>query len=74
MAASNLSVSPRSAFPQVFTRSIDRFTRSILDRPKLGVCCYSGPGFDCNQPAIVHDLASEMEYCAKHFQRIARAR
>lgn len=88
MAAHNLPVPAPSDFPQVFTealaqnfaRSINQIVDRILAKPFLGMCDYESPesswgtgdGISCNQTATVHDLASDLEFCAKHFRVVSR--
>jgi hypothetical protein len=79
VAHTTLAVLSCPAFPQaVIDAALDR----ILAIPKLGTCCYESPetswgagdGVPCTQTAIVHDLASELEFCAAHFARVSGVR
>ncbi len=69
--------SPR--FPQVFPSTLvgilDRYlvrVDAILSQAQLGSCDYSDEHVDCKALATVHDLASEREFCARHFQAVSR--
>jgi hypothetical protein len=78
MAHSTLPVFSHPHFPQVFNRTIDQAVRRLLARPQLGVCCYESPetlpgacdGQPCYRAAIVHDLATDQEFCARHFAAV----
>lgn len=79
MAARNLSVptvfhSP--TFPQVFTKAIQSQVRQLL-----ATCCYVSPesipgscdgGYPCNEPATIHDVSTEMDYCSRHGRMVCR--
>ena len=56
--------------------AIDKFTDSILYRlegsaPKLGQCDYSDDFGCCGASATIHHLASEAEYCERHYLALA---
>ena len=58
------------------TAAIDKFTDSILYRlegsaPKLGQCDYWDDFGSCGAAATVHHLASEAEYCERHYLAMA---
>jgi hypothetical protein len=70
---------PEADLSAVLSSFIDR----ILNKPVLGTCCYvrsvvsrdatgqDAEVFTCGDPAIVHDLASDEEYCAAHFRAVS---
>jgi len=63
------------AFPQVFEDAIDfeiRRVDRILAQSQLGQCNFSDEHCDCRAQATVHHLASEQEFCARHFQAVTR--
>jgi len=77
MSASTLA-RPESDLSLVLNSFIER----ILAKPVLGNCCYvrvhshgftgeDAEIFECGDPAIVHDLVSDEEYCSAHFRAVA---
>ena len=61
---------------------LNLFIERILDKPVLGNCCYvrtvfHGPTgedveeFPCGDPATVHDLESEEDFCGAHFRSVS---
>lgn len=71
MAHSTLPSLTHSEFPQVFTQAIDQMVARMSARPQLGQCDYCDEYCDCRQAATVHHLASEQEFCAQHFAKVA---
>jgi hypothetical protein len=49
-------------------------------QPAISLCCYVPPetswgacdGVECSAAAVIHDLASEQDYCAKHWREVGR--
>lgn len=72
MAQSTLPSLTRSNFPQVFSNAIDQMVARIAAHPQLGQCWFEDEHCDCRQPAVVHDLATEREFCARHFSMITK--
>ncbi len=77
MSASTLA-RPELQLSQV----LNSFIQRILDKPVLGQCCYvrvhshgftgeDAEIFECTEAAIVHDLASDQEYCPAHFRALS---
>jgi hypothetical protein len=78
MAHSTLPSLTHPSFPQVFEAA----TAQLVDRltvPQISICCYESPesrwgacdgGIPCNQPAVVVDVATELEYCARHARKV----
>jgi hypothetical protein len=68
MAHSTLPVLPHPQFPQV------------VPEQTLSLCCYESPesvwgacdGQPCLEIARVHDVAREMDYCARHWREVSR--
>ena len=61
---------------------LNSFIERILDKPVLGQCCYvrvhshgftgeDAEIFECGDPAVVHDLQSDQEYCPAHFRAVS---
>ena len=74
MAAQHLTVFTHPAFPQVFEDAISyevRRVSRIVDHA-LGVCDFADEHCDCRAKATVHHLASEQEFCLRHFQEVNR--
>lgn len=81
MAHSTLAVLSAPDFPQILRLAIDRAVSRTLqqvDESHLDVCAHvSGESrigacdsLPCNQPATVHHLESEVEYCEFHFRSV----
>jgi hypothetical protein len=53
--------------------------RRIGRKPTLGMCDYESPetrhgagdSISCQQKATVHDLDTDLEYCARHFGEVS---
>ena len=72
------------ARPEVeLSQVLNSFVQRILDKPQLGLCCFetvissgetreADQSFFCYSAATVHDLASDQEYCARHFAEVSR--
>lgn len=71
MAGQHLTVLDSPAFPQAFDHLIDRVSR-IIGEAQLGQCWYADEHCDCRDLATVHHLASEQEFCERHFQAVTR--
>jgi hypothetical protein len=69
MSVSTLPVSARPQFPQGLNSVIPP-----------SICCHvtpetswgAGDAFECNQLAVVHHVATEMDYCAAHWKVVGR--
>jgi hypothetical protein len=80
MAQHSLPVLSHPAFPQVFEAAIDQQVRRLFPQPALSVCCYQSPetfwgacdGIACLQPATIHDVATELDYCFTHYKAVHR--
>ena len=75
MAAQHLTVLSRPQFPQVFEDAIHyeiRRVSAIVDQVLLGTCAFDDEHCDCRQPAVVHHLETESNYCLRHFQAVNR--
>jgi len=65
------------AFPQVFRAAIAQEVTRVSTQ--LSLCCYESPaeglcggGYPCNEIAVVHDVATELDYCWRHYQGVRR--
>lgn len=83
MAQHTLAALATQEFPQIFAAAMDRqvalFDRVLtiaMAKQNLTTCHYETPesrpgacdgGVPCRSLATVHELASEMEFCAAHF-------
>ena len=72
MAHSTLPSLTHSEFPQVFTQAIDDLVDRLAARPQLGQCWYEDEYCDCRAQAVVHNLATEQEFCLRHFLAVNR--
>jgi hypothetical protein len=45
---------------------------AIAAKPTLGQCCFEDEHCDCRDRATVHDLATDFEYCVRHFLAVNR--
>ena len=75
MASETLSALSHPNFPQTFESAIDfeiRRVSRIADQAQLGQCAFEDEFCDCRQPATVHHLASEQEFCVRHFAGVSR--
>jgi hypothetical protein len=83
MAHSTLAVLSSPDFPQVLRLAIDRAVNRVIeqqDESHLDCCSWesgeSRPGacdsIPCIDKATVHHLASEQEYCLRHFEGVSR--
>jgi hypothetical protein len=83
MSQSTLPVPPllsSTGFPQDFISAFEQMIRRIAAKPRLGTCSWQSPesssgacngGHPCSKAAVVHDLASDQEFCARHFREIS---
>jgi|HubBroStandDraft_4_1064222.scaffolds.fasta_scaffold05566_16 hypothetical protein len=78
MAHSTLPVFSHPDFPQVFEAALNQLvTRQV---PQLSPCCYesaesrwgAGDAIACTQPAVIHDVATELDYCFAHYKAVNR--
>jgi len=80
MAAPTLSVLTSPDFPQTFDRVLSRLERLVIRAEaraaqlELSLCDFEDEHCDCRRLATVHHLASEHEYCDRHFQQIEKGR
>ncbi|HZW05371.1 MAG TPA: hypothetical protein VFF58_00555 [Candidatus Nitrosotalea sp.] len=79
MAHSTLAVLSSPDFPQAFAAALDRelaqIERLVLRaeaRVHLTRCFWEDQHCDCRELATVHHLASEQEFCLRHFQEVSR--
>lgn len=74
MAQNTLPVLSRSHFPQVFEDAVSFEVRRVsrIVTARLGQCWFSDEHCDCRELATVHHLASEQEFCERHFQAVTR--
>jgi hypothetical protein len=82
MAEPHLTLLHSPEFPQVFSSAIDQMVARIAAKPELALCAYEeriGSYNDhnselCHRLAVVHDLESDLDFCARHFAEVARGR
>jgi hypothetical protein len=84
MAHSTLPVLTHPSFPQVFAAAIsaevNRVCFPVPTQPQLSICCFTSPesswgacdSIECRDVATVHDVATELDYCARHFRAVRR--
>ena len=79
MAAQHLTVLTHPEFPQVLDGSLsrlDQMVTRVLAKTAvtylLGQCNFEDEYCDCREPATVHHLESEQEFCLRHFQAVTR--
>lgn len=75
MAAHDLTFVPLSEFPQLIDLEIEALNSLVtraFARVHLSTCDFAGAWGECNQPATVHHIASEQEFCLRHFQVVSR--
>jgi hypothetical protein len=75
MADQHLTALSSPEFPQVFDGSLDRlFERvdRIYAASLLSTCDFEDQYGDCREVATVHHLASEHEFCERHFAVVNR--
>jgi hypothetical protein len=78
MAAPNLPSLPLAGFAQLIPALASREIQHV--NRILGLCEYEFPessygrcdGFPCQEPAVIHHLESEHEYCLSHFREVDR--
>jgi hypothetical protein len=79
MAHSTLPVLTHPHFPQVFAAALNSQVNRAV-QPALSLCCYVSPesswgacdSIECREVAVVHDVATEMDYCARHYRGVSR--
>lgn len=76
MAHATLPSLPCPSFPQVLSQALDQ---EITRVPQLSVCCYvypvegfAGGGYECGEVAVVHQIATEQDFCARHWKAASR--
>ena len=75
MAVTHLTALSSPEFPQVFDRCLDQLfqrVERILAASYLSTCAFEDQFGDCREVATVHHLASEHEFCLRHFQAVNR--
>jgi hypothetical protein len=82
MAHSTLPSLTHPSFPQVLNAALNVEVLRIAAqvRPQLSICCYQSPetswgacdGQPCHRLAVIHDVASDLDYCFEHYQRVNR--
>ena len=75
MAAQHLTALASPEFPQALDRSLNQlFERvdRILAQSYLSTCDFEDQYGDCRNVATVHHLASEHEFCERHFKVVNR--
>ena len=75
MAVTHLTALSSPEFPQVFDRCLDQLfqrVERILAASYLSICDFEDQYGDCREVATVHHLASEHEFCLRHFQAVNR--
>jgi hypothetical protein len=83
MAQRTLPVLTHPAFPQVLAAALGQEVNQVAAFPvptQLSVCCYESPesswgaadAIACRRVAVVHDVATEMDYCALHYREVRR--
>ena len=75
MAVTHLTALSSPEFPQVFDRCLDQLfqrVERILAASYLSICDFEDQFGDCREVATVHHLASEHEFCLRHFQAVNR--
>ena len=76
MAAQHLTVFSSPNFPQVFDGCLaDLFERvdRILAASQLSTCDFEDEHSVCREVATVHHLASEHEFCERHFRVVNKS-
>jgi hypothetical protein len=84
VAAKTIPVLTHPSFPQVFKAAISSLVTppTFPSNPTSSVCCYEYPettwgacdGQPCRRVAVVHDVATEMDYCALHYREVPNGR
>lgn len=75
MADSTVAVLSSPDFPQVLAEVIDRTLALVLRAEAhvhLTTCFYESAYGECRERATVHHLASEQEFCLRHFGKVSR--
>ena len=87
MSAKTLPVLTHPSFPQVFAAAIRSEVNRVCfpDQPRiqLSFCCREtvisdgstgefNRAFPCSRPAVIHDLATEQDYCFECWKAVGR--
>jgi hypothetical protein len=73
MSAQHLNALSSPSFPQTFESVIEfhiRRVSRIAELAQLGQCDFEDEHCDCREKATIHHLASEREFCERHFRRV----
>ena len=73
MAAHHLTILSSPEFSQAFNSFIATLIRrveTISAQAQLSQCDFSDADCDCHELATVHELASEREFCERHFGKV----
>lgn len=89
MATKQSSTAPSLEFPQppfsgqlinsllglvtTISARAEVIAQHVPTKPALEDCQFQEEGWPCYHPAVVFDLASEQEFCRRHFSRVALA-
>jgi hypothetical protein len=77
MPASDFTLVPQPDFQQIFDASLSSLERVVIhvlaQHPVLKQCYFSDEHCDCRDLATVHHLASELEFCDRHFAIVNKA-
>lgn len=74
MSHSTLPVLTHQDFPQVFEDAVSfevRRVSRVVDNG-FGRCAFEDEHCDCRQPAVVHLLGSDSDFCLRHFSEVSR--
>lgn len=76
MAHNTLAVLSRSDFHSAFLDreifQLDNLITHSFAKAHLSECAFSNEYVSCAEVATVHHLASEQEFCARHFRAVSR--
>lgn len=75
MAVPDLTFLSAPNFPQVLDSVIARLVPLIEQaeaRANLTTCFFESEHCDCRELGTVHHLASEQEFCERHFREVSR--
>ena len=77
MAAQHHTILTHPDFPQVLAKAIALEVSRVskIVESHLSICCYvspeskwgAGDAVECRQIAVVHDIATEQEFCSAHY-------
>ncbi len=75
MAAQHLTALSSPEFPQVFDGCFARLSARVdrvVAQSHLSTCDFNDEYCVCREVATVHHLASEHEFCARHFRQVTK--